>query len=160
MDPEKRSAINTANATRHGWYAKDKVATTKHCETMLGYWTARGYAICDRWSDDLDPFRMAADVLAQLGKREDDKMLRIIDESWPIGPGNVEWVPRRRKARRGERPPYPKLDRVCPVPQYETDRDHPDCRADDRCRELCAQERPCGYLIELRWSAVWDETIR
>ena len=136
-----------ARATRHGYYAKTKRATTEHCASMCRRWHNDGFEWCEEWQD-ADFFSFVDFVIDVMGHRQPQLMLSLKDESLPIGPDNLEWVPRRLD------PPSRKM-RFWMARHYD---EYQHCLCDDRGQELCwSSGRPCGWLVRKRMTELWAD---
>lgn len=163
----ERSAINAANATKHGKYAAERVLTVELCQSIVASIAEEQHEfeklpedeqllhpgprerICPAWYDD--PLVMADYVIAAYGYRVSrNQRLRRHSDRYPWEPGNIagyEYGPPRATAARrlaaGRSADPGKLL---------------DCLCDHRQQEACATSAsPCNWALAVRDDAPWFE---
>lgn len=170
ITPEERSAINAANATKHGRYVAQRRLTAQTIEALCERyhqqqhdldkrgesWQGRyrrppSEELCEAWREDSDA--MTAWVIERYGYRPSrNHLLRRTREDEPWNPDNVTgWVlapPRTRKdvvrARAKADPVGTMLGKLL------------DCACDHRAQAACARStRPCAWAEASRQSAPW-----
>lgn len=153
----ERSAINAANATKHGRYGSEIKLTSELIEALLALYHRDGQQnghrgldaeVCPEWQHDAAAW--ADYVVKEHGPRKARTQVLVRrDERLPWGPGNVKgWEyqakPMRKKARRIAIA----LDPVAPLL---------DCLCDHRAQDTCSRSsRPCSWVIMARENAPWS----